>query len=205
MNDSLTNLPGSIELEADIADAIAEAKEQDNPFVLTMLDLDHFSKVNAQSGHQAGDEMLKAITEHLVQMVPENTNIYRIGGDSFAMLSLGADKESVFLQVEAIRSGCNVKASDDVKITMSIGIASYPDDGVRLQELQRKADGAMYRAKTTGRNRVCLAREEKMVTKTSHYTTDQLQRLAKLAKQENIGEAILLREALDMLLRKYDM
>ena len=77
------------------------------------------------------------------------------------------------------------------------------DDASRYQELMRKAESAMYRAKYAGHNKVALAREEKMVPKTSHYTSDQLKRLSALSKREGIGEAILLREALDMLLKKY--
>jgi hypothetical protein len=67
----------------------------------------------------------------------------------------------------------------------------------------RKAEDAMFRAKTVGRNKVCLAREERMVAKLSHYTQGQLNRLSQLAKKEGVGEAVLLREALDDLLRKY--
>ena len=67
----------------------------------------------------------------------------------------------------------------------------------------RKAESAMFRVKYAGRNKVALAREEKMVPKTSHYTADQLRRLTALSKREGVGEAILLREALDMLLKKY--
>jgi predicted DNA-binding protein len=63
----------------------------------------------------------------------------------------------------------------------------------------------MVRGKHGGRNRVNLAREEKMVTKTAHYTTEQLQRLTKLSKREGVGEAIILREALDAVLKKYDV
>jgi predicted signal transduction protein with EAL and GGDEF domain len=88
---------------------------------------------------------------------------------------------------------------------MTIGMATAFEDANRCAELIRKADGALYRAKLNGGNRVAMAKEEKMVPKTSHYTQDQLQRLAKLAKREGIGEAILLREALDMLLKKYDI
>ena len=62
---------------------------------------------------------------------------------------------------------------------------------------------ALHRAKTTGRNKVSLAREERMITKTSHYTQGQLERLSELATREGVGEAVLLREALDDLLRKY--
>ena len=69
----------------------------------------------------------------------------------------------------------------------------------------RKAESALFRAKANGSNKVALAREEKMIPKTSHYTNDQLKCLTKLSKREGVGEAILLREALDMLLKKYDI
>ena len=88
--------------------------------------------------------------------------------------------------------------------TFSTGLSAYPDDGSRAQEVIRKADGAMYRAKNTGRNEVCLAIEEKMMTKTSHYTQEQLERLSKTAKAKGVGEAVILREALDDVLKKYD-
>ena len=62
----------------------------------------------------------------------------------------------------------------------------------------------VYRAKLGGGNRICLAKEDKMVTKTSHYTTEQLQMLSLLSRREGLGEAVLLREALDDLIKKYD-
>ena len=68
----------------------------------------------------------------------------------------------------------------------------------------RKCSEALYRAKISGRNKVSLAREEKMVTKTTHYTTGQLDGLQRLAKREGLNEATLLREALDDILRKYN-
>lgn len=78
-------------------------------------------------------------------------------------------------------------------------------DANRCAELIRKADGALFRAKVSGGSKVAMIREEKMVLKTSHFTQDQLQRLAKLAKHKGVVEAILLREALDLLLKKFDI
>jgi hypothetical protein len=69
--------------------------------------------------------------------------------------------------------------------------------------LLRKADQALYRVKDTGRNKIRLAYEERMVPKTTHYTQTQLERLSKLASERGVGEADLLREALDNLLTKY--
>jgi LysM repeat protein len=63
----------------------------------------------------------------------------------------------------------------------------------------------MVRAKKNGRNQVCLAREEKLMPKTSHYTQAQLEKLSLIAEKEGVGEAVLLREALDDLLKKYDV
>ena len=104
-----------------------------------------------------------------------------------------------------LRNWAQVKTPDGERQTITIGMATAFEDASRCAELIRKADGALYRAKVAGGNKVTMAKEEKMVPKTSHFTQDQLQRLAKLAKREGIGEAILLREGLDLLLKKYDI
>ena len=83
------------------------------------------------------------------------------------------------------------------------GVAEYPTDGSSDREIFRKVDQALYRAKKTGRNKVCIAQEEKMATRTAHFTVTKLERLSRLAREENLGEAALLREALDDLLTKY--
>ena len=114
-------------------------------------------------------------------------------------------KEDIFLLMEDMRKNYDVKLPDGTAMTISIGIATAFENASRYQELVRMADSAMFRAKYNGRNKVALAKEEKMVPKTSHYTQDQLKRLNLLSKREGIGEAILLREAMDMLLKKYDV
>ncbi len=89
-------------------------------------------------------------------------------------------------------------------VTVSAGIAACPDDGDRPQDLANKANEALYRAAISGRDQVCLAREEKMVTKTSHYTMGQLMGLRRLAERMGVKDAELLREALNDLLLKYN-
>ena len=116
------------------------------------------------------------------------------------------EREQAFLLLEGIRSEVgNRQSFGEIKtqITITAGIAAYPIDGNSENEILRKADQALYRAKKTGRNKVCIAQEEKMLTKTTHFTVTQLERLSRLAREENIGEAALLREALDDLLTKY--
>ncbi len=136
----------------------------------------------------------------------DGSRVCRLGGDEFAVIPPGKEKEEAFLALEQARQAVqSLEALADIvpPPTISIGIATYPDDGMTRQEIVRKADDALYRAKTAGRNRVALAREERKVPKTSHYTQGQLERLSALATKEGVGEAELLREALDDLLKKY--
>lgn len=64
-----------------------------------------------------------------------------------------------------------------LKLTVSAGLSAHPDDGTHCKDVLRKADGALRRAKASGRNKICLSREDRMVTRTSHYAQEQLQRL----------------------------
>jgi predicted signal transduction protein with EAL and GGDEF domain len=137
--------------------------------------------------------------------------VYRYGGDAFMLLLPDVEKEQAFLVAESLRSaiasgpvvGANESAMES-SVTVSCGVAAYPDDGDAAPALLRKVCEALYRAKVGGRNKVALAREEKMVTKTVHYTQGQLEGLTRLARREGLNEATLLREALDDLLRKYN-
>ena len=108
--------------------------------------------------------------------------------------------------MEKIRSQIeqtNAYGKVQVNVTISTGIASYPIDAAERDELLRKTDQAMYRAKNTGANQILLAYDEKMIPKTNHYTETQLERLSILAKKLEVTEARLLREGLDDLINKY--
>ncbi len=191
---------------------VGDAEEEQGSLSLAVADLDWFARVNAEQGRAVGDAALKAMTRHLARAVAGSGSVYRYGGDEFLVLLPRMEKEPAFLALEQARAsfgGEHALEADGttatVRLAFSVGIATYPDDGRRLQGLLRKASDAVYRAKARGGNTVCLAREERMVTKTSHYTQGQLERLSALAKREGVGEAVLLREALDDLLRKYSL
>lgn len=203
VNEAL-GLPLADAFERELTEAL-EAAEGVHSVVLAMIDLDGFLMVNERYGMAAGDDVLIKTGEYLKGMLAQRGSLYRYSGDEFAAILIGVEKEDAFLMLEETRRGYNVKLPGGEATTITIGLSSAPEDATRYTELVRKAEGAMFRGKLNGRNRVCLAREEKMVTKTSHYTVEQLQRLTMLSKREGIGEAILLREALDALLKKYEV
>ncbi len=195
-------LPKAKQFERDLT-ALLVAEES---VVLVMSDCDFFMRVNDKFGREEGDRVLIETGKHIVASVPDDAKVYRYGGDAFAIIFPAAyEKEDVFLLMEKLRASYDISLPDGDRITVSIGIAAAPEDASQYNELVRKAEGAMCRGKASGRNKVSLAREEKMVVKTTHYTLDQLSRLTKLSRREGTSEAILLREALDGLLKKYDV
>lgn len=182
-----------------------------NIFSLGLVDLDWFGKVNREYGRDVGDGLIVELGKALSTAFKGRGEVLRYGGDAFMVMLDGVEKEEAFLMLEKFREDfdCSheVEASGRkaaLDVTVSMGVASYPDDGVGEQELLRKVSGALYRAKVRGRNKVSLSKEERMLTKTSHYTQGQLEGLSRLAKREALGEAALLREALDDLLRKHN-
>lgn len=199
--------PKMAEFEAELIRLMNQAEGEGNgPIIIALVDSDNFLRVNTDFGREYGDKVLIDTGRHLEAKLPAGATIYRVSGDEFGIIfNNEMEKEDVFLFLEEVRRGYDVKLPNDEAMTISIGIAAAFEDATRVQELIRKAESALFRAKANGHNKIALAKEEKMVPKTSHYTNDQLKCLTKLSKREGVGEAILLREALDMLLKKYDI
>lgn len=173
---------------------------------IALFDLDEFMHINKDFGIEEGDRVIIESGRYIKAAIGDLGTVYRIGGDEFGVIFKGfMEREEIFLKLNEIKNNYNVELPDGEKMTMTIGMATAFEDADRCAELIRKADSALYRAKISGRNKVTMAKEEKMVPKTSHYTQEQLKRLSALSKREGVGEAILLREALDMLLKKYDI
>lgn len=202
--DKLTGVLNSEQFKEDFNQALKDAENGLFDVTLIMTDIDEFKKVNDNFGHQVGDDVIKKVAEVLNKINCVH-QVYRYSGDSFAVICPKVEKETVFLVMEEARKTfADDELSKKVSVTICAGIATYPEDGTNETEILRKADGALYRAKTSGRNKICLAKEEKFVTKTAHYTVEQLKRLKDLSEESSVGEAALMREALDELFKKYD-
>ena len=209
--DELTGKPGYDSFLETIAAALSSAKDSGGCVSVALVDIDWFGRINEAQGRDAGDAIIEELSKSLDASVGKDAVTYRYGGDAFMLLFEGIEKEQAFLRTETARSAFEGShrvgtgaARTSVEVTVSCGVASYPDDSPFEQGLIRKCNEALYRAKVSGRNKVCIAREEKMVTKTTHYTQGQLEGLSRLAKREEMNEASLLREALDDLLRKHN-
>ena len=132
---------------------------------LLMLDLDDFKEVNDTLGHLAGDEILTQIAELVVSQIREVDTFCRYGGEEFTVILPETGRDGGSVAAEKIRravEGHVFRASGrDLRITVSIGVASYPDHGAGPAQLIVAADEALYRAKRKGKNRVKSAKGPK--------------------------------------------
>ena len=166
----------------------SDAEANGEVVAIALTDCDKFDHINKDFGREEGDRVLIEAGKYIRASLPEDVKVFRIGGDEFGIIFRGTmEREDIFLLLNDMRKNYNVKTPDGVQQTITVGMATAFEDANRCAELIRKADGALYRAKVAGGNKVAMAKEEKMVPKTSHFTQDQLQRLAKLSKREGVG------------------
>ena len=129
-----------------------------------LLDLDDFKEVNDILGHHAGDQMLIEVGRRLRECVRPNDVVARLGGDEFVVLLVGSlDPEAVAERIVDVRCGCPLWIDGTMlRPSLSLGLASINEDAVDASELLRRADVAMYAAKTAGKNRYLRFRPEMM-------------------------------------------
>jgi diguanylate cyclase (GGDEF)-like protein len=128
-----------------------------------MLDLDYFKKVNDTYGHQAGDHALTAVTGLLVRELRRVDEIARYGGEEFAIILPETSGTEAMIFADRIRQAVAarpvpVSGTEEINLTVSIGLAVYPHDAETGDDLVNLADKALYRAKNEGRNRVRRSR-----------------------------------------------
>jgi diguanylate cyclase (GGDEF)-like protein len=162
--DARTGLANTRAFDQMLEDALS-ARRDDETIAVLMLDLDHFKDFNDRYGHPSGDQALRTFADILRSCLRDGDVAARYGGEEFAVALPGVDESTAFAIAERIRSRTEstlISLAPGItdRITVSIGIASAPDQAHDRITLLRLADEALYRAKETGRNRVvCIAPE----------------------------------------------
>lgn len=156
LHDPLTGLYNRHYMEETLSRELARAAREKYPVSFIMIDIDHFKTVNDAVGHAAGDEVLQALASQLRGGTRASDILYRYGGEEFLAVLPKAKSEFALRAAEKWRVGFRdspaVLASAGVPVTISCGIASFPDDGDIASDLVARADQALYKAKAAGRD-----------------------------------------------------
>ncbi|HEX8722041.1 MAG TPA: GGDEF domain-containing protein [Pyrinomonadaceae bacterium] len=184
-HDELTGLLTSKSFFSELRREAARAETEARPFCVLMMDLDHFKAVNDTHGHLVGSQTLEEVGTLITRALRAGDVAARFGGEEFAAFLLNADcaqglvaAERVRAAVEshhfpAFRRGAAAETGQTLRITISVGVAAYPDDARDPIELIELADTALYRAKNLGRNRVVAYCVSPPDLKPAHYAPDQ--------------------------------
>jgi diguanylate cyclase (GGDEF)-like protein/PAS domain S-box-containing protein len=155
-HDFLTGLPNRTLFTDHYTLALAGARRYHHKLAILMLDIDHFKNINDAMGHHYGDLLLKEFGKRLSNITRKTDTVSRLGGDEFILLMTeAADTESIDICAQRILNQVRkpfMLSEHEIKITVSVGISIYPDDGEDLSILIKYADTAMYQAKQNGRN-----------------------------------------------------
>lgn len=137
---------------------LEDAKRFERPLCLFMIDIDDFKRVNDTFGHQVGDHALKVLARLLSTLTRQTDYVARYGGEEFAVVLPGTNKQKALVVAERIRRGVAARrfqptgVEENIRLTVSIGVAGYPEDAKEPKELIFKADNAFYAAKAAGKN-----------------------------------------------------
>jgi diguanylate cyclase (GGDEF)-like protein len=160
MRDPLTELYNRRQLEEGLHREVLRARRIGASVGVMAIDVDHFKRVNDSLGHEAGDLALRGIAEELALCVREEDIACRAGGEEFVIILPGTGKAALRSRAEAVRKTieeASIRAGEGtLKLTASIGLASFPTYGDTGQAVLRVADVALYKAKASGRNRVIM-------------------------------------------------
>jgi diguanylate cyclase (GGDEF)-like protein/PAS domain S-box-containing protein len=155
-HDSLTDLPNRLLFSERLTEAIAMAHRHQQKLAVLYLDVDRFKSINDSLGFDIGDRLLQSIASRLRDCVRSGDTVSRAGSDEFVVLLSGVKHaQGAALMAEKLLlmfSAPHRIERHDLHFTVSIGIATYPDDGIEAEALERNADFAMYHAKESGRN-----------------------------------------------------
>jgi diguanylate cyclase (GGDEF)-like protein len=160
LRDALTKLFNKRYFHDRIDGELRFAARHHTSLALLVIDIDHFKRVNDERGHVVGDVALVGVGEALQSAVRNEDVVARFGGEEFAIISRSTDRAQAMILAERLRKTVESRAIDvaegaPVKVTISIGVASYPEvQAADPSDLVDAADKALYRAKSGGRNRI---------------------------------------------------
>src|SRR2546422_2038662 len=169
VHDELTGLLTGKSFFSELRREAARAEAESMPFCVLMMDIDFFKEVNDTYGHLVGSETLEEVGAIIKQSLRAGDVASRVGGEEFAAFLLDADYAQGLVAAERVRSAVeqhefpaghpdSPEETKTHRITISIGIAAFPDDATDPIQLVELADSALYRAKRNGRNRICAYR-----------------------------------------------
>jgi diguanylate cyclase (GGDEF)-like protein len=134
---------------------IARATRYRHPLCLVLVDVDHFKNINDRHGHDRGDSALKEVCRVITSQSRVESAVCRFGGDEFAVLLPEASWEGGRIYAERIRAAIGrTSFPHGAPVTISVGLAAFPDDASNAEALFKSADTSLYSAKAAGRNRV---------------------------------------------------
>lgn len=159
VTDSLTNAYNRRYFNLECEREFLRSKRYNGTFSIIALDVDLFKKINDKHGHLIGDEVLIKATELCKKIIRENDEFFRIGGEEFAIIAPNTEKEEVYKLAKRIHKIFNDDPfkycwDGEIKITFSIGISSMLKMDKKSEDVYKRADDALYVAKTTGRNKI---------------------------------------------------
>jgi diguanylate cyclase (GGDEF)-like protein len=167
IEDGLTGCLNRRKLDQEVGDEINRCRRYQRNFSILMIDLDWFKNYNDFHGHGRGDELLKEVVALFRKNVRTSDKVYRYGGEEFVLVLPESDRKDakkVAEKLQQLVSRTSFEGEKDSqsqgKVTISVGLATYPWDGNNRDELFKAADTRLYEAKRLGRNRVCAYRDE---------------------------------------------
>ncbi|WP_051748994.1 sensor domain-containing diguanylate cyclase [Nevskia soli] len=162
LHDPLTTLFNRRYLDQALEREFARATRSGKPVAVVMADIDHFKRINDSFGHDCGDEVLRTISRQLSTRIRKGDTVCRYGGEEFTLLFPDTSLESAWERVDRFRQAIReLSVSIDGKpigrVTVSFGVAAFPEHGDTPDKVLKAADEALLRAKTEGRDRVAAA------------------------------------------------